>query len=175
MSLLNSYVCPSCGEEFPFFISPSRKVRRGLLSQPDVECSHCGHVSRPKISWKNAVWSWPLAAAILMLAVWLFRNVPVLHSLYHSDPLIYGLLAGAICGAIIGIGGRRGYVLVKLEETQQAPSHHRIWKIVAAVCAFAFLIVLGFITHRWRTIIVGAIIGVAVWALFYFSAQKYAK
>lgn len=110
-----------------------------------------------------------------MLAVWLFRNVPILHSLYHDNPLIYGLLAGAICGAIIGVGMRRGYDLVKLEETQHVPSHHRIWKAVAAACAVAFLIVLGFITHRWRTVILGSVIGLAVWAMFYLSAQKNAK
>jgi hypothetical protein len=110
-----------------------------------------------------------------MLVVWLFRNVPILHSLYHINPLIYGLLAGAIGGLIGGLGIRRGFVLVKLEETRHAPSGRRIWKVMAAACVAALLIALGFIIHRWRTVILGSIIGLAVWALFYFSAQKNAK
>jgi hypothetical protein len=125
---------------------------------------------------KNAIWSWPLALAFLALLIYLFRSVPLLRSLHHANPLLYGLLAGALCGAIGGIGIRRGFVLVTLDERQHSRSGRR--RIRAAVGAFLvgfFLVFLGLITHRWFTIVSGLIIGLIVWGVYYGLSKKKAE
>ena len=176
MSFINNSICPSCGEHLPLFIPPSRRIRRSFFSSLSIRCENCGQACRARVSLKNAIWSWPLAIALLALTIYLFRTAPFLRSLHHANPLVYGLLAGALCGAIIGIGGRRGLVFVKPDETQLGQSRRRrIRAVVGAVLVSLFLAILGFVTHRWYTIVSGLIIGLIVWSAYYGLSKNKAE
>lgn len=173
MHLLNSLKCPSCGEMFPLFIPFSNRIRRGVFSNPDVKCENCGQICRARISWKNAIWSWPLTFALLAAVIFLFRNLPLLRSLRHDNLLLYVLLAGPLSGSIIGLGARRGFVLIGAEEAELARYSRRwIRRGISIACTVAFWAFLGFYTNRWGAIFAMATISLIISTLFFLNTNK---
>lgn len=114
MRILNGFVCPECGVDFPFFVASAR-IRGGLFSFPLLKCRHCGAISRETISWVNALWAWPLAFLLLGGVIWVLRTTSFFTDLRHSSPLLYGVVSGVIIGLVIGINLRLSLKLVRAQ------------------------------------------------------------
>lgn len=163
MPSLNSYICPTCSNPFPFFISPSMRIRRGLLS-PGLKCSQCGSISRPTINVSCAIWIWPLAAALLVGSIHVLRKF-----IYHKAPAIYLLLVILLLGPFF-IVLRKGWILVNIDEVQAQQSAVHKWIIpTCGLLITSFL--LGYYTHDWLNVAIGLTVGLIVWALFYHSSK----
>ena len=165
MLSLNSYICPKCGNPFPFFIKLSMRIRRGLL-QPYLKCPNCGQISKQKIDFYSAIWIWPLTVASFAALIYVLRNF-----LYRKFPVLYILIV-IVLFAPFFIALRRGSKLHPIEETQALQHGKHKWIIpisVIVICGF----LLGYLTQDWVNVAIGIVIGLIVWALYYyFSAKK---
>ncbi len=164
MSFINSFICLKCGTPFPFFVGPSMRIRRGLLS-PDLKCPVCGQIYRQKIDFFRAVWIWPLATASFVGLIYLLRSF-----VYRRLLALYVLLV-IVLFAPFFIALRRGIRLGPIQETEAPQIEKYRWIIPISVIGFcAFL--LGYLTQDWGNVAIGIGIGLIVWASFYYFSAK---
>ena len=165
MSFLNSYSCPKCNAQFPFFIRPSIRIRRGLLA-PYLKCANCGQISRAKINYFSAIWIWPLTISAFAGIIYLLRSY-----LYCELPILYILIVCMLFFPFF-IALRHGFTLIPIEEKQKEQGIINKWLIPVSVIAI-FMLLFGYYTQDWLNVFVGIIIGFGVWAIFYyFSANR---
>ena len=164
MTSLNSFYCPKCSYPFPFFVSPSMRIRRGL-SSPDLKCPKCGNISRQKINVSCAIWIWPLAAAFLIGSIQVLRK--------FIDPIApaISILLTILLFVPFFIALRKGKILVNIDEipVQQSGTHKWIMPMCGIlISAFLF----GYYTRNWLNVAIGLTVGLIVWALFYHSSKR---
>jgi DNA-directed RNA polymerase subunit RPC12/RpoP len=166
MAFFNSYICPQCKTQFPFFIRPSMRINRGLLA-PYLKCPNCGQVCRQKIVVISALWIWPLTLCFYIAVVYTLRTFLN----YKELPILY-ILVAIVSLFPLFIGYRRGFKLIRVEEDGARQSKSQKWLIPAAGLTLFFLL-FGYYTHDWVNVVIGVIINLIVWAVFYhFSGDK---
>lgn len=88
-------------------------------------------------------------------------------------PVVYGLVGGALGGLIIGLCIRRGLCLYS--KTKMISIYHEGHKVPyflpILMILVVYVVIVG-ITKRWLSIIVGGVIGLVVWSIFYFSPTR---
>ncbi len=164
MPSLNSYFCPKCSNPFPFFVSPSMRIRRGLLS-PDLKCPKCGNVCRQKINVYCVIWLWPLAAAYLVGSSYVLRK--------FIDPIApaISILLFILLLVPFFVVLRKGSILVNIDEIMVQQSGARKW-LMPMCCILIIALLLGYCTHNWLNAVIGLTVGLIVWSLFYYSSRK---
>jgi len=164
MSIPNSYVCPRCNNCFPIFIRPSLRINRGLLA-PYLKCPKCGQVCRQKIDFMRAIWIWPLTICFFIAVISVLRMF-----LFSEARILY--IIGAV-GTLfpVFIGYRMGQKLVGVEKPNVKQSTSHKWFIpVGGLILFSLLF--GYYTQDWGNAMIGIIIGLIVWASFYWLTRK---
>ncbi len=124
MSIFNLGKCPKCKKPFPFIISFSNRIKRGIFLSPYTKCSNCGQLCYQRIYWKKALWIYPIIIIILALEIYGFRNIFWFRKLYRFSNALYGALGGLLFGLTIGIGGRSGIKFIKVKNNIIKSSKH---------------------------------------------------
>ncbi len=170
MSLINSYICPKCGNEFSLFLKPSIIVRRDFFSAGYLKCQHCGQLSRAKIDFKSALISWPMVALYMGLIYYAART-DFLRIIYRNAWWLYFWIVFTIFLIPLFLGIRRGFKLVKVEDDKQVKrTSLRKWLLIIGVTLFLGLF--GYYTKNWLNVIIGIVVGTVVYAVFYHFRQK---
>ena len=164
MSLLNSFFCPKCRGPFPLLIPLSQQVRRGFLQGADLECPRCGQRAHPAVSWKSAIWSWPITFVLTTALIYVIRIAPFFRTLHREGLLLY-VIAGILFVVLpFFVGFRRGFQLLPVEDKPAvAQSAKRPW--VPWLLFIIMIVGLGLFTHRWTSLAIGVTAMVLVWAL----------
>lgn len=166
--------CASCGNSFPFFTRPSRRVRRGFFHffPFDYTCSSCGCINRAIVDPKAALWSWALTVIVLLIFIHTVRTVPWICAFHHNHEALYGGIAGLLAGLIMLIGISRGSHLVVVEGIEPAERDgHRAWKFAVGMLCIGFVVVRGYIKYGWFDIVLAAVLGLLIYSLYYFYAS----
>ena len=171
MKLSLRFVCPKCGEKFPFFLGSSNRVRAGFLSAPWLKCLSCGTMSRQTAAWPHALWAWPLAFFAVISVIALFRTTEGLVVLHRNHPGAYGALAGLSAGLCFFII-RFGLKLTPVFGESETPSKRgsRAW--LKALFIAIVIVAVGLFTHRWLATLISVGICLAISGAFYLSAKK---
>ena len=162
MSFFNSYICPQCKTQFPFFIRPSMRIRRGLLV-PYYKCQNCAQICRPKINFKSAIWIWPITICYFLAMTYLLRPL--------GSTLLYILIVLLVVLLPFFIGLRRGFILVSVDHNKIEKNRFLKW-ILPATFIILFSLLFAYYTHDWINVFIGVIIGLLAWAFFYYFSGK---
>jgi len=165
------FMCPKCGEKFPFLLGPSNRIRNGYGSTPWFKCAHCGLVSRQSVNWPHVLWAWPLAFYAVGSVIMAFQNIDELVTLRHRHPGTYGALGGLCMGACFFI------IRFGMKLTPQF-GEGNIHPVSGAKTWFKALILVGvvtavaLVTHRWIATLASLAICLAISGLFYLLSRK---
>jgi len=164
MSLLNSYICPTCGNYFPLFLKPSITVRRGLFSTPYLKCQQCGQLSRPTIDFKSALISWPVVVLYMGLVYYAVRT-DFFQDIYRNALWLYLCLVFIFFLMPLFLGIRRGLKLVKVQDDKEIKKTRlRKWLLIIGIALFLGLF--GYYTNSWSNVIIGIVVAVIVYLVF---------
>ena len=170
MSLLNSYICPKCGNHFPFFLKPSITVMRGLFSAPYLKCQQCGQLSQSKIDFKSALISWPIVVLYMGFMYYAART-DFFRVIYRNAWWLYFWIVFTFFLIPLFLGIRRGFKLVKVKDDKQI-NKKTLYKWLLIIGATLFLGLFGYYTKNWLNVIIGIVVGTVVYAVFYHFRQK---
>lgn len=121
-SVVDDWVCPTCGADFPWSIPRSQRVRREWRRY-DFRCGKCGQRCRSQNSFCS-LWCWPATCLIMIVEMLLFGSIadqPWFHRLGANQwflPFVacYGAIVGVTFGLTLGIGFRLGSHVVAVDE-----------------------------------------------------------
>ncbi len=163
MHFMNSYKCPQCKVPFPLIIRPSMRMNRGLLA-PYLKCPNCGQVCQQRIDPLVAIWIWPITIGLFVSVVYLLQRV-----LYIRATLFYIFLVIVFLFPLM-LGIRSGLKLEKIENYNIKLNINRaviLPLIGMAVFAFSYY----YCSRDWLNIVLGIIIGFAVWGIYYYFSN----
>jgi hypothetical protein len=171
MSLLNSYICPRCGNHFPLFLKPSITVRRGFFSAPHLKCQNCRQLCRAKIHFKSALIVWPITAAYMGLMFYSVRT-DFVRNLYKNAWGLYFFLSFLFILMPLFLGIRRGFKLVKVQDDKK--SHEtRLHKSMPVIASVLFLGLFGYYTNDWSNVVIGIVVAIIAYSFYnYFRRKK---
>jgi len=170
MSLINSYICPECGNHFPLFLKPSIIVRRGFFSRPDLKCQNCGQICRPRTDVSSALIAWPITAVYIGLLFYALRT-GVFKELYRAVWWLYVLFIILFLLAPLFLSIRRGFKLIKAQNDRKAEKS-RLRKSLPIIGTALFLALFGYYSKDWSNVIIGVVVGVAVYFVYNQFRQK---
>lgn len=161
MSVVNSFSCPSCGNQFPLWLKPSLQVRRGFFSKPDLKCQQCGHICRSKIDVSSALIAWPITA-LYTSAMFYTLQTEFFREFRKDFLLLYILFVWLFILAPFFLGLRRGFKLIKVQN-ESISNKSTIIKNLTAVITAVFLILFGYYSKDWSNVIIGVVVGIVVY------------
>ncbi len=175
MSVLNSFICPNCGNQFPLFIKPSMTNRRGFFSKPDIQCQKCGQLCRAKIDFTRSLFAWPLTAVYAVLIIFLLQTSELPCKLYKEGYWLITFIVLAfiyIIPIIIGIG--EGFKLIRAQD-DVATGHPKLLVLIQILFVGLFCIGFGYYTGNWMNIMIGLVVWIIIHSLFYIRRRSSKK
>jgi hypothetical protein len=170
MSLLNSYICPKCGNQFPLFLSPSTTIRKGLFSAPDLKCQRCGQISHAKVDFKSAVICWPLVGLYMVIMHYALRS-EFFRNINKNAWWLYVVLVFVLYLLPLLTVIRRGFKLVVIQDNSQIKKTSPLrWLPLLGI--ILFLSVFGYYTHNWSNVIIGTMVGIIVYSVYYHFRRE---
>lgn len=165
------FVCPKCGEKFPFWPWSCNYICNGLLSTPWLKCSRCGTMSRQTANWPHVLWAWPIAFLAVTSIIVSFHKTEDLVMLHRHHPGVYGVLGG-LCMGLGMLVCRFGLKLAPVfgEPEARSISGSKTWLKVLLLAGFVAAIAL--ITRRWTATLASFVAGLAVIGVFYLFQNK---
>ncbi len=95
----------------------------------------------------------------------------VFRELYRAAWWLYLLFIFVFLLAPLFLGIRRGLKLIKAENDRKA-ENSRLWKSLPIIGAALFLILFGYYSKDWSNVIIGVLVGVAVYLVYNHFRQK---
>ena len=172
MSILNTFICPHCGNQFPIFIKPSMTTRRGFFSKPDIQCQKCGQLCRAKIDFKRSLIVWPLTAVYLVIMYFLLEASQLPCKLNKEGLWLLSIIVVFSVFLIpILVGIRSGFILIKAQDDMPT-RHQRLRELMQILFVGVFCIGFGYYTGDWMEIIIGLVVGIIISLIFYILRKK---
>ena len=172
MSILNTFICPYCGNQFPIFIKPSMTIRRGFFSKPDIQCQKCGQLCRAKIDFKRSLIFWPLTAVYFVIMYYLLEASQLTCKLNKEGLWLISIIVVFTVFLIpILVGMRSGFILIKAQDDM--PTRHKIIRgLMLILFVGVFCIGFGYYTGDWMEIIIALVVGIIIRLSFYIRMKK---
>jgi len=166
MASFNSFRCPKCERLFPLVISPSMRINRGLLT-PFLKCRNCGQISRQKIDFPRAVWIWPITVGVFGLLIYAPRYLTYTGS--PVDKLFQFIAFLSLFPFFLSL--RSGMKLVVVEDIHAKQNKSTNW-FMPLIFILLFSMLFGYYTHDWSNVVIGLIVGILVWAVYFYLSRR---
>ncbi len=169
MSVVNSFFCPSCGNQFPLWLKPSLQVRRGFFSKPDLKCQQCGQICRSRIDITSALIAWPVT--VLYVGSMLYAVRTEFFREFRRELFLYIPFVWLFILAPLFVGLKRGFKIIKVQDANASKKSTILKGLIIGITA-VFLILFGYYSKDWSNIIIGVVVGIVVYLFYNHFRQK---